>query len=370
MNHHRALEVRTEENVPLCAANLKRFALAVLQLVLSQPPPRRRNQIARPAQAAGWPARAPGSVRAGQPAYSPTERGYTGQRLDLSTDLMYYEARYYDPLLARFVQADTIVPEAGSSQGLNRYSYSSNRPTTIFDPTGHCPQPAVEFTYVNVICLAGFIPTDTSTAIPYRVFFQGDSRDFSSKSEENESRFWVWIDADTGLLLRTFVHPTQQMSEPRGTPVGEPSPPRNDPFENKLLERLLGSNRISSSKADDGSITLTYHVVCSDSICNDSLAPDGVITFHPNDAGSYEATGEVNRFPNLEAYHWKNGALRSEFVFQIQNFSAKERSAGHAEWITSFGMAFYQQFDTRVTGGRISNRPHALDAWLDSNLHR
>jgi hypothetical protein len=51
---------------------------------------------------------------------------------------MYYEARYYDPLLARFAQADTIVPEAGSSQGLNRYSYVNNSPTGSIDPTGHC----------------------------------------------------------------------------------------------------------------------------------------------------------------------------------------------------------------------------------------
>jgi hypothetical protein len=51
---------------------------------------------------------------------------------------MYYEARYYDPLLARFAQADTIVPEAGSSQGLNRYSYVGNSPLSFIDPTGHC----------------------------------------------------------------------------------------------------------------------------------------------------------------------------------------------------------------------------------------
>jgi len=36
---------------------------------------------------------------------------FTGQRLDDSTGLYYYGARYYDAVLGRFVQADTIVPD-------------------------------------------------------------------------------------------------------------------------------------------------------------------------------------------------------------------------------------------------------------------
>jgi len=41
-----------------------------------------------------------------------TSRNYTGQRLD-GTGLLYYHARYYDPVLARFVSADSVVPGAG-----------------------------------------------------------------------------------------------------------------------------------------------------------------------------------------------------------------------------------------------------------------
>jgi len=44
-----------------------------------------------------------------------TEYNFTGQRLDDSTDLLYYGARYYDPALRRFVSADTIVPDVASS---------------------------------------------------------------------------------------------------------------------------------------------------------------------------------------------------------------------------------------------------------------
>ncbi|MFO0701154.1 MAG: RHS repeat-associated core domain-containing protein [Nitrospira sp.] len=47
------------------------------------------------------------------------------------------EARYYDPRLGRFVSPDTIVPDLGDPQSLNRYSYARNNPLLYTDPTGH-----------------------------------------------------------------------------------------------------------------------------------------------------------------------------------------------------------------------------------------
>ena len=52
---------------------------------------------------------------------------------------MFYNARYYDPALRRFISADTIVPDPGNPQDLNRYTYVGNNPTTHNDPSGHCP---------------------------------------------------------------------------------------------------------------------------------------------------------------------------------------------------------------------------------------
>jgi len=69
----------------------------------------------------------------------PTTYNYTGQRLDGDTGLLYYGARYYDPALMRFVQADTVVPEPGNPQALNRYAYVLNNPLKYTDPSGHWP---------------------------------------------------------------------------------------------------------------------------------------------------------------------------------------------------------------------------------------
>ncbi|HNS04349.1 MAG TPA: RHS repeat-associated core domain-containing protein, partial [Anaerolineae bacterium] len=38
---------------------------------------------------------------------------FTGQRFDYKTDLYYYGARFYDGVLGRFIQPDTIVPDPG-----------------------------------------------------------------------------------------------------------------------------------------------------------------------------------------------------------------------------------------------------------------
>jgi len=48
-----------------------------------------------------------------------------------------YRARWYEPTLGRFVQPDTLVPEPGKPQDLNRYTYVRNNPLKYQDPSGH-----------------------------------------------------------------------------------------------------------------------------------------------------------------------------------------------------------------------------------------
>jgi RHS repeat-associated protein len=53
--------------------------------------------------------------------------------------LLFYNARWYDPALGRFAQADTIIPGAGNPQAWDRYSYARNNPIRYHDPSGHKP---------------------------------------------------------------------------------------------------------------------------------------------------------------------------------------------------------------------------------------
>ena len=52
--------------------------------------------------------------------------------------LMFYNARWYDPELGRFAQADSIVPDNGNPIAQDRFAYGANNPISNSDPTGHC----------------------------------------------------------------------------------------------------------------------------------------------------------------------------------------------------------------------------------------
>lgn len=63
-------------------------------------------------------------------------KGFIGERYDPETGLQYLNARYYDPVLGRFIQPDWWeVTEPGV--GTNRYAYSFNDPVNKSDPSGH-----------------------------------------------------------------------------------------------------------------------------------------------------------------------------------------------------------------------------------------
>jgi RHS repeat-associated protein len=62
-------------------------------------------------------------------ANNPNPFMFTGREFDKETGLYYYRARYYNPTLGRFLQTDP----AGSA---NLYSYCSNDPTGLIDPSG------------------------------------------------------------------------------------------------------------------------------------------------------------------------------------------------------------------------------------------
>ena len=81
-----------------------------------------------------------GGKRGGSYSSITTQR-YTGQyheqNLPGSEGLYYYGARWYDAQVGRFLSADTLVPDPGNPQDLNRYAYVRNSPLKYNDPSGH-----------------------------------------------------------------------------------------------------------------------------------------------------------------------------------------------------------------------------------------
>ena len=69
---------------------------------------------------------------------TPTNYTYTGQYSNIGDfGLMFYNARWYDPTIGRFAQADTMIPSSQGVQAWDRYAYSNNNPILYTDPNGH-----------------------------------------------------------------------------------------------------------------------------------------------------------------------------------------------------------------------------------------
>ena len=114
-----------------------------------------------------------------------TDQLYTGQRLNVLSNLYHYTdgssaGRFYDPLLARFIQADSVTPGT-TSIALNRYAYANNSPTTLTDPTGHA-------------CAA---PDDTGIVSPalYHAYFPYDPT--------LDQKVFSWLDSHTDYNTAT-----------------------------------------------------------------------------------------------------------------------------------------------------------------------
>jgi len=101
-----------------------------------------------------------GSKRENLGTYDEIKFNYTGQYEDSETDLLYYNARYYDPVLGRFISADKLYLEEMDKRGvngqeLNVFAYVGNNPIIKIDPTGQSGSPfdipgeIAKFTFVE-----------------------------------------------------------------------------------------------------------------------------------------------------------------------------------------------------------------------------
>ncbi len=86
---------------------------------------------------------APFGEASGAPAGSASFRTFTGHEFDAESGLINMNARLYDPVLGRFISADTVIPNPGNMQDFNRYSYVRNNPLFYTDPSGHVVDPVI-----------------------------------------------------------------------------------------------------------------------------------------------------------------------------------------------------------------------------------
>jgi RHS repeat-associated protein len=90
---------------------------------------------------------------------------FTGQRYEAGLGLYFYGARWYDGLLGRFIQADTLIPIQQGVQAWDRFAYVNNNPVKYTDPSGHRE--------CDLQCQEENMPVD-SIAIHFGEAYQGD----------------------------------------------------------------------------------------------------------------------------------------------------------------------------------------------------
>lgn len=71
-------------------------------------------------------------------AANANQAGYTGHIKDSATGLSYMQARYYDPVIGRFLSVDPVdfLQSGNDPRFFNRYAYVYNDPTNGIDPDG------------------------------------------------------------------------------------------------------------------------------------------------------------------------------------------------------------------------------------------
>lgn len=65
-----------------------------------------------------------------------SDPGYTGHVYDDELGLSYMQARYYDPVLGRFMAMDSAAVNPNDPRTFNRYAYANNNPYKYIDPDG------------------------------------------------------------------------------------------------------------------------------------------------------------------------------------------------------------------------------------------
>jgi len=86
--------------------------------------------------------------------------GFTGEQWDQEVELLYLRARYYKPLVGRFITKDVWPGDYQNPQSLNGFSYVENNPINATDPSGwYGREVHYDLTYGLVLEWAAILPT-------------------------------------------------------------------------------------------------------------------------------------------------------------------------------------------------------------------
>jgi len=98
-------------------------------------------------------------------AANDNQAGYTGHIEDAATGLVYMQARYYDPIIGRFLANDPVGFSPQRPDMFNRYAYAGNDPVNAVDLDGELAILAVPLVCAGGACEAAAAGVATGVAI-------------------------------------------------------------------------------------------------------------------------------------------------------------------------------------------------------------
>jgi len=171
--------------------------------------------------------------------------GFAGHRGEPGTGLVFMGSRIYDPILARFLAPDPLIPSPILTQALNRYAYVYNDPLSFVDPSGNepidinrtyqtspSPDPKVDFLldlHLAKPPSAGWDPWNWES---YKEMLHGD--------------YWRTVNEQTGWYLNEYI-PTEQRNWDLIQPFLEKEWEESSTLESQMLtkehyvERRIGA---------------------------------------------------------------------------------------------------------------------------------
>ncbi len=171
-----------------------------------------------------------GEIRASA-GITETEYRYTGQLRQAEVGLYYYVARFYDPYLNRFAQADTIIPlESQGTQAWDRYAGMNNNPVRYNDPSGHCIGPWI------LLCFAvGVVGISASVDLVEQGAVKMTAASSDPRFSGEQVAIQQWQDNCMGQCHYAHV------ANPSGTTGPRPETPMTDEYSSGMVDAINGT---------------------------------------------------------------------------------------------------------------------------------
>ena len=135
------------------------------------------------------------------------KRKFAGKEFDDLSGLYYYGARYYDPVLGRFISADdnALGGDGDNAAILNRYVYAFNNPVNLVDHTGNSVLSIFKGLLSLVIAVAIAVVINPLVALTYYAGASVNGNANPGKWKWNSPRTWLGITLGPPIFIGAAI---------------------------------------------------------------------------------------------------------------------------------------------------------------------